>query len=333
MKILLTGAAGFIGSHLADKLLAEGHEIIIVDDLSGGNMNNLAHINSSKVTMYHYDCRDTDKIEEIFKKYKPEIVYHLAANAAEGKSHFAPIDIFTRSYNSFLNVLISGIRNGMRRIVVTSSAAVYGGITPPFKETDIPEPEDLYGLAKLTMEKSLHILSKVHTFEYVIARPHNVYGPRQNMSDPYRNVVMLWMNPLLKGLPYTIYGDGSMKRCYTYVDDLVDGLYQMGFRDVSGEVFNIGADEPYSLKELSDALQKVTGGNIPPLYLPQRPQEVSNVVLDHTKAKEKLGYKTSVTFEEGIRRTWEWCKTVGTVDLVYTKLELVNDRVPKNWKV
>ncbi len=327
MKILITGGLGFIGSHLVDKLVDEGHEVFGIDDLSGGSIKN-----ARQAEYFEVDCRSQEQVNKIFEKIKPEIVYHLAANAAEGKSHFSPIDITTRNYNTFLNVLVAGINNGMRRIIVTSSVAVYGSAKPPFTEETLPEPEDLYGLAKLHMEKSLEILSKVHNFEWVVARAHNVYGPSQSMMDPFRNVVSIWMNKILKGEPYVIYGDGSMQRCYTYIDDLVEGLYQMMIRDVSGEIFNLGADEPHSLKELSDIIQKVSSGKVPPQFLPARPQEVETATLVHEKAKRILNYKTMVSFPEGIKRTWEYAKKQGPQEMKYTGFEIDSPKIPANWR-
>lgn len=327
MKVLVTGSLGFIGSHLVEKLINLGHEVIGVDDLSGGNWEN-----KKGNRTYIADCRNKSEIDTIFAKHRPEVVYQLASNAAEGKSHFCPIDITSRNYSSFLNVLVAGINNGMKRIVITSSVAVYGSIKPPFKETDVPEPEDLYGLSKLEMEKTLKILSKVHNFEYNVARPHNVYGPGQSMRDPYRNVVMLWMNKLLHNEPYVIYGDGSMSRCYTYIGDLIEGLYKLGFENINKEIFNIGADESVSLKELSDAIQEVSGYSIPPVFLPTRPQETSLAVPDHTKSKEMLGYVTSTSLLEGIRNTWMWANKYGPQEQQYTTYEINSPKMPTNWK-
>lgn len=329
MKIIVTGALGLIGSHLVDKLTREGHEVYGIDDMSGGSTGNMV---DSNIQYYICDCRDEAKMNEIFGGVKPDLVYHLAANAAEGKSHFSPIDITTRSYDSFVKVLVAGINNGMKRIVVASSVAVYGEIESPFTEESVPEPEDVYGLSKLMMEKTLKILSKVHDFEYVIGRFHNVYGPRQNMSDPYRNVVTIWMNKLLRGEPYVIYGDGSMKRCYTYISDLVEGLYKLGTYNVNGEIFNLGADEAISLKELSDAIQEASGDSIPPIHLPSRPSEVKLAIPSHDKAKIKLGYETNTSLGEGIRLTWEWAKSVGRVDPIYTDFEIDSPKIPANWR-
>ncbi|MCL4416272.1 MAG: NAD-dependent epimerase/dehydratase family protein [Actinobacteria bacterium] len=185
MKILVTGGAGFIGSHLVDGLTADRHSVVAVDDLSGGHWRN---IRSDGISI-RADCRDTKEMDKIFKKHKPQVVYHLAANAAENKAQFSPIDITSRNYDAFIKVLTPFIKYGGKRFIFTSSIAVYGKLQTPFMEHDKPEPEDLYGITKLAAEQTLQVMSSVHGFEYVITRPHNVYGPRQNMSDPYRNVV------------------------------------------------------------------------------------------------------------------------------------------------
>lgn len=326
IKVLITGGAGFIGSHLADWLY--GNDITVVDDLSGGSVENL----STNVNFIKCDLRDREEVNNIISYNKPDLIYHLAANAAEGKSHYCPIDIVTRNYNTFLNVLVAGINYGLKRFILVSSVAVYGSIEPPFKESDTPHPEDLYGLSKLHAEESLRILSKVHRFEYAIARAHNVYGPRQSMTDPYRNVVMIWMNKILKGEPYVIYGDGSMERCYTYVEDLVNGLGKLGFTNADKEIFNMGADEPISLKQLSDAVQEVSGHIVPPTFLPMRAQETKLAVLDHSKSKRILGYQTKTNLLEGIGKTWEWAKAHGPQDFRYTDFEIESDKIPANWR-
>src|SRR3989344_1041850 len=229
-KVLVTGGAGFIGSHLVDRLIKGGHTVSIIDDLSGGKKQNI----NPKAKFFKIDLRDSVVTEKVIKKIRPELVFHLAANAAENKAQFSPIDITSRNYNTFINTLVASLRNGLKRIVVTSSIAVYGALQAPFKETDKPEPEDLYGVSKLAMEDSLKILSRVHNFEYVITRPHNVYGPRQNMSDPYRNVVTIFMNSLLQNKAYYVYGDGEQRRCFSYVVDVVNALYRCGFAKVNG---------------------------------------------------------------------------------------------------
>lgn len=321
MRILVTGGAGFIGSHLVDRLDLENHEITVIDDLSGGNLSNA----NPFANYYQIDCRNEAEVDEVFKKVKPEIVYHLAANAAEAKSAFSPIDITSRNYSAFINTLTPFIKYGGKRFIFTSSIAVYGAGQTPFKETDEPKPEDLYGITKLAAEQTLKIMADVHGFEYVIARPHNVYGPRQNMTDPYRNVVTIWMNAVLRGEPYYIYGDGSMKRCFSYIDDVIEALYKCGFDDVKNKTFNIGSDNPYTLEELAQSIQ---GGK--PNYLPKRTHEVQEAISDHTECKKYLGYNETF-LKDGIEKTWEWCIQQGPQEPVKTGFEIMSDKIPKNW--
>lgn len=329
MKILVTGGAGFIGSHLVDKLVSEGHAVWIMDDFSGGFKENIR----TALPWFDVDCRDAAAVEKVFKEMSPtvggpsfDIVYHLAANAAENKAQFSPIDITSRNYSAFINVLTPFIKYGGKRFVFTSSIAVYGALQTPFKETDKPEPEDLYGITKLAAEQTLKVMSQVHGFEYVIARPHNVYGLRQNMRDPYRNVVTIFMNRILKGLSPQIYGDGEQRRCFSYIDDVVDALYKCGFEDVAGKTFNIGSDKDYSLNELSKAIT-----DIEPEHIADRPQEVKVAVSDHTECKSILGYNET-PLADGIAKTWSWAREQGAQDPIYTELEIDSDKVPSNWR-
>lgn len=329
MKVLVTGGLGFIGSYVVDLAIKAKHNVVVIDDLSGGNKSNKI----KNVKYYICDCRDYVKIEKIFKKEKPKLIYHLAANAAENKSQFSPVDITSRNFDAFIKVLTAGIRNGMKRIVVTSSIAVYGDLPKkPYKESYEPNPVDLYGLSKLMMEKTLKIMSDVHEFEYQIVRPHNVYGPRQNMTDPYRNVVTIFMNSLLKGQSYFIYGDGSMKRCFSFIDEVAESIFKCGFIKQKNMIFNIGSDKGYSILELSNTIQKVSKINIQPKFLPVRPHEVEIALSDHTLAKKYLKYKDKTSLVSGIEKTWEYAKKLGAQDLVYTELEIENRKVPKNWK-
>lgn len=324
MRVLVTGGAGFIGSHLVDKLLEHDHEVFVLDDLSGGTKDNLPF----KVAFAQIDCRNTEQVHGYFSRVKPEIVFHLAANAAENKAQFSPIDITSRNYSAFINSLTPFVKYGGKRFVFTSSIAVYGALQTPFKETDTPDPEDLYGITKLAAEQTLKVMSKVHGFEYVIARPHNVYGPRQNMTDPYRNVVTIWMNAILSNKPYYIYGDGEQKRCFSYIDDVVEALYKCGFNDVAGKTFNIGADKSYSLNELQKAIRPLYGA----IHLPDRPQEVKEAISDHTESKKYLNYQDRTSLKEGIEKTWEWVRSVGYQEPVYTDFEIDSPLIPQNWR-
>ena len=322
MRILVTGDSGLIGSHLVDRLVKE-HDVF---GLSRSNKNG-----NEEVTHFSTDLTDTKITGKLIGNIKPDIVFHLAANAAESKSMFSPIEISESNIRTFYNVLVPAIRSGMKRFVFVSSIAVYGSIHVPFREQDLPLPQDIYGISKLSIENALRVMASVHDFEYVVVRPHNVYGERQNMSDPYRNVVTLFMNEILKGKPYTMYGDGSMKRCFSYVKDVVEVIEKCGFEDVSGMTFNVGADTARSIQELSDMIQKVSGTSIVPNHLPDRVHEVHFAKSDHTLLKKVLGYNET-SFEDGIRATWEWAKSQGPTDYKFTELEIDNPQVPANWK-
>ncbi len=337
MRVLITGGAGFIGSHLVDKMINHGHSVVVVDDLSGGTKKNL----NPKALFYKHDLRNLDRkdkhnIYQICEEFKPQIIYHLAANAAENLAQFSPVEITSRNYGAFIHTLTAALKvkkKAFKRFIFTSSIATYGSLQTPFKETDKPEPEDLYGISKLAAEETLKVLSKVHEFEYVITRPHNVFGPRQNMTDPYRNVVTIFMNSLMKNKPYYIYGDGKQRRCFSYIEDVVDALYKCAILDVNKKVFNIGADKDYSLNELSNTIQKVAGIKIPPLYIGNRPQEVKVAIADHSQAKKYLAYQDKISLEEGIRRTWEYAKSLGPQEYDYGEIEIPSPKLPANWKV
>lgn len=323
MKVLVTGGAGFIGSHLVDKLLSEKHEVFVIDDLSGGYLQNLKNL--PRENWRQGDLRNAEWTDGVMKSIQPEIVFHLAANAAENKAQFSPIDITSRNYSAFINVLTPFIKYGGKRFVFTSSIAVYGSLQTPFKETDKPEPEDLYGITKLAAEQTLKVMSQVHGFEYVIARPHNVYGSRQNMKDPYRNVMTIWMNKVLKGESLPIYGDGEQVRCFSYIDDVLDGLYKCGFDDVSGKTFNLGSDYQYTLNNLA----KLISSDV--THLPDRVQEVKVAVSDHSECQKFLGYKET-PLKEGIEQTWRWVRQQGAQDPIFTELEIDSPKVPQNWR-
>ncbi len=328
MRILVTGGAGFIGSHLVDKLINSGHQVGVVDDLSGGKKENL----NSRAKFYRCDVRDWLKIDGVISGFKPQVIYHLAANAAENKAQFCPVDITSRNFDGAIKVLTAGIRHGLKRFIFTSSIAVYGKLQTPFKEIDTPQPEDVYGATKLAFENCLRILTKVHGFEYVILRPHNVYGPGQNMSDPYRNVVTIFMNALLNGQAYCIYGDGRQKRCFSYVEDVATAMVKCLKAPVSGMIFNIGSDKAVSINELSGLILKVSKLRIKPRHLSARPQEVRIAVSDHRLSKKRLGYSDRMSLERGLALTWKWAQLQGHQAPKYTDMEITSNLVPVNWR-
>ncbi len=330
-KILVTGAAGFMASHLCESLIKEGHTVYGVDNLSLGLHENVPEGMKFAVM----DMRNADDMASVIEECKPEIIYHAAAWAHEGLSQFMPKLITENNYNAFLNLIVPAINNGMKRIVVFSSMSVYGNQKPPFDESLPTKPDDIYAVAKESMEKAVDILADVHGFDYTIIRPHNVYGPRQALHDPYRNVIAIFMNRIMKGLPPIIYGDGEQTRAFTYINDVTPYVVNAAFQDnTKGEIINVGPTEEYSINTLAKVILEAFGRtDLIPEHLPDRPREVKHAFSTNDKAIKLLGYKTSVTLEEGIRDMAVWAKKRGPIEFNYLDtLELSGNKIPETWK-
>lgn len=336
-RVLVTGAAGFMGSHLVDALVAEGHQVYGVDDMSGGYWRNV-HPQSEFTVL---DLRDQEATDAYIRQHRPEIIFHMAADATEGRSQFTPISSTERNYLAYLHVLVPAIREGMRKMVLISSMSVYGAQPVPFSEEMPRLPEDIYAIAKASMERSTEILAEVHGFQYTIIRPHNVYGERQNLADPYRNVIAIFINRLLQGRPFYIYGDGEQKRAFSHVDDFTPYCLRAGFDDAAnGEIFNIGPREEHSINEVARLVLRHFGydpDNPPealrPVYLPPRPKEVREAYCTLEKAQRLLGYRTTVLLDAGIRRMVAWAKELGPQPMRYLEngLELTTGNAPATW--
>ncbi|OGH14378.1 MAG: hypothetical protein A2687_01835 [Candidatus Levybacteria bacterium RIFCSPHIGHO2_01_FULL_38_26] len=336
--MLVTGAAGFMGSHLVDALVGlNQHEVFAVDDMSGGYKSNI----NPKSQFAKLDLRDKKKVWEYIAHVKPEILYHLAADATEGRSQFTPISASERNFLAYMYTLVPCIKNGIKRVVLTSSMSVYGAQKPPFSENMRRDPEDVYGITKTAMEEATEVLGKVHNFEFVIIRPHNVYGPKQNLSDPYRNVIGIFINCLLNNKNFYIYGKGEQKRSFTYIDDFTPYILKAGFlKEADKEIINIGPSKEYTINQLSDVVLRIffrkrsVPERLKPKYLPDRPQEVKDAYCTNEKAEKILGYKTTVELEEGVRRMIDWAKKMGPQKFNYLKdgLELETKDVPETWK-
>lgn len=337
MKILVTGGAGFIGSHVVDLLIKEGHKVYNVDDMSGGYWRNI----NPKCTFTKINLVDKHKIHRFIEETKPEIIYHLAADATEGRSQFTPVNCTERNYLAFLNTIVPAIKNGLKKFVAVSSMSVYGAQKPPFTEDLETRPEDIYGISKAAMESGLKVLAEVHGFAYTVIRPHNVYGPRQNIADPYRNVLGIFINQLLNGRRYYIYGDGEQKRAFSYIGDVAKYISLSGFLDkCNGEIVNVGPREEYTINEASNKILEIFFGgkkkvpeDLRPVHLPDRPKEVKNAYCTNDKAVRLLGYKTSKTLEEGLELMIKWARKLGPQEFRYLKeLELIGPSTPRTWK-
>lgn len=335
-KILVTGSAGFIGSHLYDQLFAMGYEVYGVDDLSGGFMRNV----SQKKFFTKLDLRDRTKTASYIKELRPDIIFHLAADATEGRSQFTPFSAVDRNLVAYANLLVPAIKHGLKKMILASSMSVYGKQQAPFHESMIPQPEDIYGMSKAGMEKMTEVMAKVYGFKYAIIRPHNVYGPRQNLSDPYRNVIGIFINCLLHGKNFYIYGDGKQKRAFSHISDVVPATIRAGFsRKCEGKVINIGSDEVVLIKDMARIVLEEFFGkkNIPaefkPKNMPDRPQEVKYAYCAHMEAEKLLNFKADTRLREGIARMIKWARELGKQPFTYlASLDLEHSGTPETWK-
>lgn len=327
-RIFITGVAGFLGSHLADAMLADGHTVVGIDNMIGGDLDNVP----SGVEFRQIDCNDFSRVKELMKGC--DILYHCAATAYEGLSVFSPHVVTQNIVGASVSVITAAIANSLKRIVICSSMARYGKGNPPFREDHSCLPEDPYGVGKLVVEQFLENLCKTHGVEYVIAVPHNIIGPRQKYDDPYRNVASIMMNLMLQGRQPIIYGDGTQQRCFSYVDDCISCLKEMAFRDdVVGEVINIGPDEePISINQLAGTIASLVGMKVVPKYLPGRPQEVKIALCSSDKARNLLGYKTTIPLQDGLIHMIRAIDRRGVRPFKYhLDLEIVSDKTPRTW--
>ena len=307
MKSLVTGGAGFIGSHVARHCLALGHDVVVLDDLSGGFLDQVP----SDATFIQGSVTDANLIQRIFTEHEFDYVYHLAAYAAEGLSHFIRRFNYTNNLIGSANLINESIIHQVRCFVFTSSIAVYGASQLPMHEDLIPQPEDPYGIAKYAVELDLHAAHRLFGLNYIIFRPHNVYGENQNLGDRYRNVIGIFMNQVMQGKPMTIFGDGSQTRAFSYVDDVAPYIANgVNVPGVYGEVINIGADKPYSVQYLAEVVARAFGEQPKIKYLPPR-NEVVHAYSDHAKAKQLFDQHGSVSLVEGVARMAEWARRVG----------------------
>lgn len=284
-KLLVTGAAGFIGSHVVDHLIDLGHEVIAMDDLSGGFPENV----NPKAKFYKGSFLDKDLLDEIFSKNVISHIYHLGAYAAEGLSHFIRHFNYENNLIGSINLINYAVNYKIECFVFTSSIAVYGKNQLPYTEETIPNPEDPYGIAKFAVELDLKNAHEMFGLNYVIFRPHNVYGERQNIGDKYRNVIGIFMNSILKGDKLPIFGDGNQTRAFSYIDDVALPIAHSGFmRQAYNQVFNIGADKPYTINDLVEVVGEAF--KISPIVVYNKARnEVTHAYSSHAKAKQIFG--------------------------------------------
>ena len=327
-KILVTGVAGFLGSHLAEKLSFLGHEVIGIDNMIGGYQDNIPKV----IKFYKMDCCDFEKVKEIMKGV--QIVYHCAATAHEGLSVFSPFEITKNNYLASVSIFSAAVNEKVKRIIFCSSMARYGSQEYPFTEVMKPKPVDPYAISKVAAEQVLINLCELNKIEWVIAVPHNIIGPRQKYDDPFRNVVSIMINRMLQGKAPIIYGDGKQTRCFSYIDDCLSCLIPMlEQKNLNKQVINIGPDEEFvTINKVAELCSNITGVNLPPIYKKDRPQEVKHAICSADKARELLNYKTKVSLKEGIEKTFEYIKKRGVKPFEYhINIEIDNELTPETW--
>jgi UDP-glucose 4-epimerase len=324
---LVTGGAGFLGAHVARALLDRGHRVVALDNLSGGFRENVppgAHFVEGSVT-------DPRLVKQLFSDHSFEYVFHLAAYAAEGLSHFIRRFNYTNNVIGSVTLINEAVKHEVRCLVFTSSIAVYGSAQTPMTEATLPEPEDPYGIAKLAVEQDLRACFRQFGLNYIVFRPHNVYGEYQNLGDRYRNVVGIFMNQLMQGRPLTVFGDGAQTRAFSYVDDVAPYIARaVEVSEAYNEVFNIGADEHITVNELALKVIEAMGVDGEIMHLPAR-NEVVHAYADHAKVRSLLGVETRVPLEEGLRRMAAWAMGAGARrSEAFTEIE-ISKGLPAVW--
>ena len=328
MKIsLVTGGAGFIGSHVCRDLRKLGHKVIVLDDLSGGFRQNLPE----DVEFVEGSITDTRLVTQLFQRHKFHYVYHLAAYAAEGLSHFIRRFNYENNLLGSINLINESIKCKVNCFVFTSSIAVYGKGQLPMHEDAVPLPEDPYGVAKLAVEQDLKCAHEMFGLDYIILRPHNVYGEYQNLGDKYRNVVGIFMNQLMQDKPLTIFGDGMQTRAFSYVGDISPVIANsVNVNRARNQIFNIGADQLYTIKVLAEAVCAVMGKEGKIRYVEAR-NEVVHAYSSHEKARAYFGSPEPTPLDEGLRKMADWAKRYGAKNsATFANIE-ISEKLPPIW--
>jgi nucleoside-diphosphate-sugar epimerase len=306
-KVLVTGGAGFIGSHIVDKLVNLEAKVVVLDNLCAGNIDNLKH-NLDKIKFIEKDLTDDSALEEALEGV--ELISHQAALRSVPKSVDNPLDYHKVNVTGSLKLFLKAQEKGVRRIVFASSSSVYGERTDfPEKETDLPCPISPYAATKLMVEHYASVFKAQYGLEVISLRYFNVFGPRQSLESQYAVVVPKFINCLFKQEAPPIYGEGNQMRDFTYISDVVEAnILGLVRENIAGETFNIASGKAQSVNNLLEMLQNITSKNIAPVYLDKRPGDVEKTHADIEKAKKLLGWEPKVDFYEGLKKAVEHFK-------------------------
>ncbi|MDE1976356.1 MAG: NAD-dependent epimerase/dehydratase family protein [Elusimicrobia bacterium] len=307
---LVTGGAGFIGSHVAEELVRLGHRVTVLDDLSGGFKDNVPQ----GARLVQGSVVDAGLVDKLFKQERFDYVYHLAAYAAEGLSHFIKRFNYENNLIGSVNLINAAVNAGtVKCFVFTSSIAVYGKGQVPMAEDMAPTPEDPYGIAKFAVEMDLAESREMFGLPYVIFRPHNVYGERQNLGDRYRNVIGIFMNQAMRGEPFTVFGDGRQTRAFSHVSEVAPIIARACEKpEAWGQVFNIGADKPYAVADMAKVVAEAMGVKLKMKRLPPR-NETVDAYASHDKVRRYFADLIKpVALQDGVRRMAAWARTAGS---------------------
>lgn len=308
-KFLVTGGAGFIGSHLATALVERGDEVVVFDNLSTGRRENLQHL-EGRITVVRGDLLDREALEQSLAGV--EVVYHQAALASVPRSVAKPLDTHAACATGTLHLLELARAAGVRRVVYAGSSSAYGD--QPYlskRESDLPRPLSPYAAAKLAGEYYLHAFTSTYGLETVAIRYFNVFGPRQDPNSEYSAVIPKFVTAMLRGESPTIFGDGLQSRDFTFVDNVVAGnLAASTARNAVGRVLNVACGEQFNLLQLVAMINETLGTRIQPKFAESRPGDVKSSLADITLAREILGYHPQISFQEGLRRSIEYYRTL-----------------------
>lgn len=325
---LVTGGAGFIGAHVTNELIKMGHQVVVIDDLSGGFAENV----NPEAIFINMSIYDHQALAELFNTYHFDFVYHFAAYAAEGLSHFIKRFNYNNNLIGSVNLINESVKHKIKCFVFTSSIAVYGKGQVPLREDMIPIPEDPYGISKLAVEHELRVTHEMFGLNHIIFRPHNVYGEYQNLGDKYRNVVGIFMNQLMQGKKLSVFGDGLQTRAFSYIGDIAPVIAScVNVPAAFNEIINIGADEEYTVKELAEEVMRAMDMTQDLIYLPAR-NEVKHAYSDHSKAKRIFGDSPSTPLCVGLAKMAAWAKQTGIKSSKkFDEIE-IEEKLPPSWK-